>query len=180
MFLLQSFQCYSEEIFTEFTGESFAAAVLDNRYKDNDFVFAAFPAAALDSFMKYVVPYLEGCNIENCIVSDTDIGTIVKYALPVIENPAYSIAIEPAQLEIGISERKTVKAILPEGSDDRVVWYAVLEGEDGSSDAGRFISISAGGTEAVITGRRNGTVVLTALVYSSLNSENKISAECSF
>ena len=52
------FECYSDEAFSETTGESFALSMTEYRYRDIDYVFAAFPADAKDSFLRYVVPHL--------------------------------------------------------------------------------------------------------------------------
>ena len=173
------FDCYSEESFTSSSGESFAASILDSRYRDNDYVFAAFPTNAKESFAKYVVPHLTDLDpSEGYTLTDTVIATIAKYASPIIDNPAGSITIEAGNVEIDIAESVSIKAILPKGSDDKVIWSAVPEDENDSSDADRYINISAKGTEAIVTGRRNGTVILTAVVYSSTKSGTPISASC--
>ncbi len=173
------FDCYSDEAFTEATGESFAASVLEHRYRDIDYVFVAFPSDAKYSFANYVAPYLTGLDSEEGYhFTESAIGSIVKYALPVIETPAESISVSKESCEIELSESVSIRAILSEGSDDRVVWSARSEGGSSASDAGRFVQISMKGLEAVVTGRGNGTVILTATTYSSLNTDHPISASC--
>ena len=89
------FDCYSDEAFTEATGESFAASMLGSRYRDIDYVFAAFPANAKNSFLTYVVPYLTDLDAETDItMTDTAIGTVAKYASPITEGHADSISPE--------------------------------------------------------------------------------------
>ncbi len=173
------FDCYADEAFTESSGESFAAALIENRYRDIDYIFAAFPSSAKTSFDSYVVPHLTGFDPEEgYIITDTAIGSVVKYASPIIEHPADSISLSAETVEIDVAGSATVRAILPRGSDDRVVW-SVSPAEGGSSsDAERYLQLSPHGTEAVITGRRNSTVRLTATVYSSRKSDEPISAGC--
>jgi hypothetical protein len=173
------FDAYSDEAFTEASGESFAMALTANRYHDSDFVFAAFPTDAKSSFDSYVAPHLDDLDPEaGYIMTDTAIGCVVKYASPMIESPAGSISIKQEAYEVGISESITVEAQLPAGSDDRVVWSVRPADAAGTADAERYVQVRAKGTEAVVTGRRNGAVILTAAVYSSLKSDEPITAEC--
>ena len=173
------FDCYADEAFTEASGESFAAAMLENRYRDVDYVFAAFPSGVKASFDSYVVPNLTDFDPEQgYIITDTAIGCVIKYASPIIEHPAGSIALSAESVDVDVAGSATVRATLPSGSDDRVVW-SVSPAEGGSaSDAERYVHLLPQGTEAVITGRRNGTVILTATVYSSLRNDEPITASC--
>ncbi len=173
------FDCYSDEAFTEATGESFAASMLGSRYRDIDYMFAAFPADAKNSFLSYVVPHLTDLDGETGVMmTDTAIGTVAKYASPVIDCPADSISLAKEEYEVEVGGSVTVNAILPAGSDDRVVWTAAPANENDNADAERYVKISAKGCEATVTGRRNGLVTLTATVYSSRNDETPITASC--
>ena len=141
-----------------------------------------FPKGAESSFLEYVAPQLTGFNAQTgYYLSDTPLGTVLKYEAPVIESPADSISIAEESIEIAISESKTVSALLPEGSDDRVIWKVTsLPSEDGNevSDAVKYLKLAANGTDVVITGRRNGTVLLVATVYSSASLSEPVSASC--
>ena len=173
------FECYSDEAFSETTGESFALSMTEYRYRDIDYVFAAFPADAKDSFLRYVVPHLPDIDAGTGVtMMDTAIGTVAKYASPVIDHPADSISLTKEEYEVDVAGSVTVNAILPAGSDDRVVWTAAPANENDNSGAERYVKISAKGTSATVTGRRNGMVTLTATVYSSLNAETPITATC--
>ncbi|MCR5330765.1 MAG: hypothetical protein K6E62_06215 [Lachnospiraceae bacterium] len=183
------FECYSDSVFTEESGEAFALTAVDNRYRDNDFIYVVFPTGAQNSFYSYVAPYLPGFDPgAEYLMLDTLYGIVLKFEAPVIEIPAESIALDCESLELAIAESKTVKASLTQGSDDRVVWsvsmYAEKDAEGAEDqtaaggDASRYVRLSARGTEVVVTGRRNGTVVLTASVYSSLTSQSPITASC--
>ncbi|MCR5768571.1 MAG: hypothetical protein K6G45_08790 [Lachnospiraceae bacterium] len=173
------FGCSSEEEFSEMNGRSFAETVLDSRYEDNDFVFILMPTDAEDSFISYVVPYLTGFDpAKGATTITTTYGKIVKYEAPVINNPADGITIDAEEISVAVAQSMTVKAILPGGSDDRVVWSVSPVDENDETDADRYLKLSARGTDVLITGRRNGTVKLTATVYSSLANDEPISASC--
>ncbi|MBO7633432.1 MAG: hypothetical protein J6S72_03510, partial [Lachnospiraceae bacterium] len=146
------FDAYSDETFTEASGESFAAILQENRYRDVDFVYAAFPADAVSSFDRFVVPHLTGLDPETgYVMTDTAIGYVAKYAAPIIDSPADSIRLAGEAFEVEIAGSVTVKALLPEGSDDRVVLSVRPADENSGADAERYVQVIAKGTEAVVT-----------------------------
>lgn len=175
------FGCYTDKEITEENAEEFANSIITGRYTGTDSIFAVFPNGQERNFVKYVEPYITGQPSSTTFMYQlTEFGSLMVYDVPIIGAPSSSITLDKTGVELENKGQAVITATLDENSDDRVIWRLTNAITGDKYDASRYLKVSGKGTKAEITGLRDGKVLLTAIVYSSVlpGSEKPISAEC--
>lgn len=155
------FQSFTDEVMNEDEAKTFRDTALAHQYKGCDYVYFTLPMDSFSAMSKA----LGGSGFS---YSTTEYGYTIKYLCPKIEVPSKTVSLHfeddtpdagAVATEAAIEVKGTVSfaATIAAGSDDRIAWSV--------SDT-KIAKLTTNGKSVTVTGRRNGTVTLTAQTYA--------------